>query len=123
MDMGTLTLNGLQYTARHGVYDKERREGNRFEVDLEFTADFTAAALDDDLTKSIDYEQAEKVVKNVMSGSSVHLIETLAHRIGTRLIETFPSLEKLEVCVRKLNPPFETPCHYSEIRMSWPKSS
>jgi len=121
--MGTLTLNGLQYTARHGVYDKERREGNRFEVDLEFTADFTAAALDDDLTKSIDYEQAEKVVKNVMSGSPVHLIETLAHRIGTRLIETFPSLEKLEVCVRKLNPPFETPCHYSEIRMSWPKSS
>ena len=40
-----------------------------------------------------------------MYGEHVDLLETLAYRIGNKLIETYPSVEKVKVEVRKMQPP------------------
>lgn len=117
--MDTLSLKGLRYEARHGYYEEERREGNRFEVDLVFTADLTDAARDDDLALTIDYEQAQRLVQQVMAGEPVKLLETLVHRIGELLFHHFAMLHILVVRVRKMNPPLDTAADYSEVTMSW----
>ena len=39
------------------------------------------------------------------NGEHVDLLETLAYRIGNKLIETYPSVEKVKVEVRKMQPP------------------
>lgn len=117
--MDTLTLSGLQYHARHGVYEKERTEGNDFEVDLVFQAYLRNAGLDDSLSETIDYEQAEKIVRRVMEGPSVHLIETLVAKIGGELFNRFKQVKNLEVRVRKLSPPLGTPSEYSQVASTW----
>lgn len=117
--MDTLTLSGLQYHARHGVHEKERTEGNAFEVDLVFHAKLKQAGLEDDLSATINYEDAEEVVRKVMNGPSVHLIETLAAQIGAKLFARFNQVLKLDVRVRKLDPPLPTPTEYSEVACSW----
>lgn len=119
--MDTLTLKGLQYRAHHGYYEKERKKGNDFEVDLIFKASLQSAGTKDDLNLTIDYEQAEEIVRKVMEGPSVKLIETLARKIGEQLFKDFKVVKKLTVTVRKLNPPLQTATDYSEIRMSWPR--
>lgn len=119
--MTTLTLKGLRYEARHGYYEREREQGNRFEVDLIFSADLSEAARTDDLEKTIDYERAEALVRGVMHGPSLHLIEALAQRIGDKVYDAFPQLQGLEVRLRKLNPPIQTDCRYTEIVLTWPQ--
>lgn len=117
-----LTLKGLKYRAGHGYYEAEREKGNHFEVDLVFHLDLRQAGEHDDLRQTVNYEEAESITGDVMNGQPVMLIETLAVRIGTSLIKSFPEVEKLEVRVRKLNPPLDTPTEYSEVSMTWKKS-
>lgn len=119
--MDILTLKSLQYRAKHGYYEQERAEGNTFEVDLTFNLDLSAAASTDDLDNTIDYQQAEGLVKEIMYGPSVKLIETLTQRIGDKLFDSFSEVQKLEIRVRKLNPPLETKTQYSEVTMTWPR--
>ena len=119
--MSTLTLKGLRYEARHGFYEQEREHGNRFEVDLVFTADLSEAARTDDLATTLDYERAEALVYEVMHGQPLHLIEALAQRIGDKIFAAFPRLQALEVRLRKLSPPIQTKCQYTEIVLSWPQ--
>lgn len=117
--MEVLTLKGLAYHAKHGYYEEERIEGNDFEVDLIFHADLSEAGKSDDLNETIDYQKAEERVRAVMEGPAVKLIETLAHRIGEELFREFKTVKKLEVKVRKLNPPLPANTEYSEVHMTW----
>ena len=117
--MDKLTLKGLSYHGKHGYYEEERIEGNDFEVDLIFYADFSEAGKSDELNETIDYQKAEERVRAVMEGPSVKLIETLAHRIGEELFREFEAVQKLEVKVRKLHPPLPANTEYSEVQMTW----
>ncbi|TYP94099.1 dihydroneopterin aldolase [Fodinibius salinus] len=117
--METLTLKGLHFHALHGYYEEERKNGNNFEVDLIFSAHLREAGSSDELDKTIDYQQAEKIVHSVMEGPSVKLIETLAKKIGDKLFATFDQTHQLEVKVRKISPPLQTKTDHSEICMTW----
>lgn len=119
--MDTLTLKGLSFHAKHGYYEEERKLGNDFEVDLIFRSDLRKAGHNDDLEQTIDYQKAEEIVKDIMMGDSVKLIETLCLHIGEKLFEEFEEVESLEVLVRKLHPPLETNTQHSEVSMSWQK--
>ncbi|MDZ7689649.1 MAG: dihydroneopterin aldolase [Balneolaceae bacterium] len=114
-----LILNGMQYRANHGFYEQEREEGNDFEVDLIFDLDLREAGHSDELSKTVNYEEAEKLVREVMEGPSQKLIETLTLNIGERLFGRFPEVRHLEVSVRKLNPPLKAKTNYSEVSMTW----
>lgn len=120
--MDSLILKNIRFEAPHGYYEKERREGNRFEVDLIFTADLRQAGENDRLEDTIDYQRAAEIVRGVMEGPSRKLIETLARHIGDQLFATFPQAEQLQVAVRKINPPLPAKTAYSETRMSWQRS-
>ncbi|MDX1618239.1 MAG: dihydroneopterin aldolase [Balneolaceae bacterium] len=117
--MDSIALNGLRYHARHGYYEEEREKGNEFEVDLVFSLNLKPAGKKDYLSKTVNYEEAETIVRNAMEGPSVKLIETLAHRIGEELFDTFTNAQKLEVRLRKINPPLKTSANHSEVRMTW----
>ena len=119
--METLTLKSLQFHAGHGYYEKERKEGNDFEVDLIFRGNLRKAGDSDKLSDTIDYQEVLETVTSVMEGPSVKLIETLAKQIGDRIFDRFDDAQELEIAVRKLHPPLDTETAYSEIRMQWPR--
>lgn len=118
--MDVLTLKSMSFHARHGHSEEEKRIGNTFEIDLEFSLSLTEAAKSDDLTKTIDYSKARDVVSDIMDGTPVNLIETLCFKIGERLFKNFTP-QKLQVKVRKLNPPIDGETLYSEVCMQWPR--
>ncbi len=119
MSLDVVTLKSLTIKGRHGYYQKEREEGNTFEVDLIAEGDFRASVNTSDLELTFDYEQACEIVRFVIEGSPEKLIETLCISIGNKLFETFPNVKKLTVAVRKLNPPIEPAAAHAEIRMIW----
>ena len=117
--MDTLILKGLRYHALHGVYEREKIEGNDFEVDLQFELDLDQASKTDDLHHTVDYVKAEELVEKVMMGTSLNLIETLAHHIGELLFQEFQQVYKLSVTVRKIQPSMNAISDYSQVSKKW----
>lgn len=117
--MDTLVIKGLKYHALHGVYEEEKRDGNHFEIDLEFLADLSGSATSDDLNDTIDYVRAQDIVGKVMNGPSINLIETLLYKIGEALFDEFSQASQLTVTLRKLNPPVPVPPDYAQVTKTW----
>jgi len=114
-----ITLKSLTFHEKHGYYEKERIEGNRFEVDVVAYGEFKESADGDDLKRTFDYQQAEQIVTGVMKGEPKKLIETLCMNIGERIFRETPAVERLVVSVRKLSPPLSTKTAYAEITLEW----
>lgn len=117
--MDILTIKSLRITGRHGIHDEERKRDTLFEVDLIFHGNFKAAGESDDLSDTINYEEAEALAEQIVKGQSRNLIESLCVEIGDSLFQQFSNVKRLEVAVRKLSPALTNPVEYSEIRMSW----
>ena len=94
-------VRGLSLTARHGVYEEERREGRSFTVDLDAYVNTLRAGTTDELQQTVDYRDLSAAVLRVMQGESRHLIETLAEAIAADLLATVPALSGVRVTVWK----------------------
>lgn len=103
-----LELVGLRAFAHHGVFDFERENGQEFVVDVRVMVDLSAAALSDELDRTIHYGVlAEQVVAAVQS-SPVDLIETVAQRI-VDVVFTHPAARSVRVTVHKPTAPITVP--------------
>lgn len=102
---GHLFLRALPFFARHGVHEAERELGQRFVVDVDWWLDTRPAAWADDEALTISYQQVYEHVSAVVNDDPVNLIETLAERIATRLLDHFHLLEQVRVVVHKPGAP------------------
>ncbi|OMH32412.1 dihydroneopterin aldolase [Tersicoccus sp. Bi-70] len=106
--MDTITLTGIRGRGTHGVLDAERDLGQVFIADVVLELDLTAAARDDDLTRTVNYAEAAERVHARLTGAPVALIETLAAAIADELLAAFP-LDAATVTVHKPAAPIPVP--------------
>lgn len=114
---GKVILQGLEFHAYHGVYPQERSSGNKFEVDIEVDTRFAASAFQDDLSGTINYEDLYSLIKTEMEKPS-KLLETVAHAIAVRTLESFPSAMAVAVNISKFNPPIGGVCRKATVSVS-----
>ena len=119
MPQDKVRIQAIKVFGYHGYYEKERKEGNNFEVDLSAIPKNLLHQMQE-LDDSFDYEQAVKVVERVFKGPSRLFIEDLASEIGFKLWNE-NQLQSLCVSVRKLNPPVSLKASFSEVRLCWPR--
>ncbi len=55
VELDRLTVEGVRVTGHHGVLDSEREAGQVFTADVVAHLSTRAAALNDDLTKTVNY--------------------------------------------------------------------
>lgn len=89
----------------HGVLSQEQSVGGMFEADVDMYTDFTAAAKDDNLSHTIDYQKVYKCISQLVLEKKHYLIESLATLITDELLDRFGSIQKIAVRVTKHNPP------------------
>ena len=119
--MDCITLKNLRFHSLHGYFEEEREKGNDFEVDVSIWRPFREAAKSDNLALTLDYSKIAGLIGDIMDGESVKLVETLLYAIGESLMRNYPNAQKIEVAVRKMNPPMSPSCEYTEVRSQWPK--
>lgn len=73
-------------------------------VQLEVEADLQKAAATDDLNDTVDYVHLNRIIKEEMAVPS-KLLEVVAKKINTRILEELPMVSYTKVCVAKINPP------------------
>lgn len=104
-----LSLMGMRFMARHGVLANEKIEAQAFEIDLVLHADLADAAERDELEATADYAALFDLVRALVEGPSVNLVEALAGRIAAAVLAaTDPRLvTAVEVRVRKPDAPID----------------
>lgn len=98
-----LELYGLAYHGYHGVFPRERQQGQAFFVDVKMT--YEPGSLQDKLEDALDYGTVERVIAQVMEGPPVKLLETLLDRLATALLDKFPNLLAAEIAIHKPRAP------------------
>lgn len=104
--MDKMTLTRMEFYGYHGVFEEERKLGQRYYVDLEFPLDLHPAGSTDDLTQSVNYAEVFYTVQEVVEKRSFQLIETLAENIASAVLGTYTKINELTVRVTKPHPPF-----------------
>lgn len=115
MSLATVRLVNAVFYAHHGVMEEEHRIGGRYEVDVAMDLDVREAAATDDLTRTVDYERVYALVREVVTGTNAYLIERLAAQIAGAVCAAYPAVVRVEVTVRKPNPPVGGPADRAEV--------
>lgn len=99
-----IEVNGIKCYAHHGCLPEETLIGGHYIVDVEMRTNFSIAALNDDLSQTINYVTVNKIVVEEMAIPS-KLIEHTGQRIVNRLKTELRTIELLRVKIVKLSPP------------------
>lgn len=105
--MDRMLLRRMVFFGYHGVYPEENKLGQKFHVDLELFLDLAPAAQSDRLEDALNYAEVHALVKKIVEGSPVKLIEALADKIATAVLGTYTIIQEVAVSVTKPNPPFD----------------
>lgn len=101
MDEDRVMLEGMVFFGRHGVLTAERELGQRFVVDLELRLDLSPAGLSDDLMRTVDYSSVYLLVREIVEGAPLDLIEAVAERISASVLNDQPLVDAVRVKVAK----------------------
>ena len=96
----TIELHGIELHGFHGVLEPERREGQRFLVDVDLDLADETAATTDRIEDAVDYREVVDTVAEVSEGHAYHLLEAFATAIAEALTARFP-VTRVRVRVRK----------------------
>lgn len=115
--MGVIKIRNIRLYAYHGCLDEEGKIGSEYRVDLSVKTDLSKSAKTDNLTDTVDYVHLNKIVKQEMA-IRTKLLETVADKILTRIIDEIPIVERATVAVSKVNPPIGGNVALVTIKMS-----
>ena len=96
----TIELQGILLHGYHGVLDDERRDGQRFLVDVELDLEHEQAARTDAIEDAVDYRRVVARVREISDGRAYRLLEAFSAAIADALLEDFP-VSAVRVRVRK----------------------
>ncbi len=86
------------------MHEPERKLGQRFVVDIDLRLDLSPASGTDDLSSTVDYGRVHAVVVEIGTREQFNLLERLAARIASTVLERFP-VREVTVRVTKPSPP------------------
>jgi dihydroneopterin aldolase len=100
-----IRIHNATFYAYHGALQEEQIIGGKFEVDVEMKTDFSDAAYNDDLSKTINYDSVYKFINKIVNDKKFYLIETLSVTIADSLLEKYEMIQSIIVKVRKRSVP------------------
>ncbi len=77
-----IILNNWEFWACHGVYEEEKKNKQKFKIDITLYLDLAPAAKSDDIKDTVDYALLYGEVKELVEGNSYNLLECLAAAVA-----------------------------------------
>lgn len=114
-----ITLSGLRVHGYHGVYDRERADGQEFIVDVTLRLDTRKAAASDNIHDTVHYGTLADALVAAVAGNPVRLLETLADRLATECLAD-PRVASCSVTVHKPQAPI--PHSFTDVSVTIERS-
>ncbi|WP_374722275.1 dihydroneopterin aldolase [Peribacillus tepidiphilus] len=118
--MDKIYINEMEFYGYHGVFPEETKLGQRFKVDLTVHLDLSKAGKSDNLEDSINYAQLYSICREIVEGKPYKLVEAVAEKIASSLLDQFSMIESIVVKVVKPDPPI--PGHFKSVAVEIQRS-
>jgi dihydroneopterin aldolase len=112
----TIELQGIALHGYHGVLEEERRDGQRFLVDVELDLAREDAATTDRIEDAVDYRDVVARVRAISDGRAFQLLEAFAAALADALLTDFP-VTAVRIRVRKPDVVLDPPVEYAAVRV------
>jgi dihydroneopterin aldolase len=112
-----VSLENIRLYGYHGASENERELGQRFEIDVEITADLADAVASDRMAKTVNYEKVYRLVESEVVHEKYHLLETMADKIARDVLKQFDALEVV-VRIRKPSVPIAGSIDHVEVEVT-----
>ncbi|MDF2613727.1 MAG: 2-amino-4-hydroxy-6-hydroxymethyldihydropteridine pyrophosphokinae [Clostridia bacterium] len=99
--MDKIYVQDLEVFAYHGVFEEEKRLGQKFLISMVLTLDLRAAALYGDLKQSVHYGELCEDVETLFKETSYDLIETAAEKTAQFILVQYPQVQTVKVSIKK----------------------
>ena len=93
-------IEQLDVFTRVGVPEEERANPQRLTVSISFWPNQQTSDLADHIERTVNYSTVAEETKNFLRDQAVSLIETLAERLASHLLKSFP-IQKVTIELRK----------------------
>ena len=107
--MDKINIRHLEIYAHHGVFPKEKQEGQVFYLDAELYLSLHEAGQTDDLTKAVHYGEVCELMKETFTERSFDLIERAAEVVVQKVLLAYPLIRKMTLTVNKPHAPIPIP--------------
>ena len=111
-----ILLKGIRFHGYHGTSEPERKVGQKYEIDVELVCSLVTAGRTDNLEHTVDYAEVVDLIVETGTEKSFHLIEALAERSASKVLNRFP-VDEVRITVKKLSPPIEQPIPHVAVEI------
>jgi dihydroneopterin aldolase len=109
-----IELSGVALHGYHGVLEHERRDGQRFLVDVELDLAGEVAARSDRIEDAVDYRAVVARVREISDARAFHLLEAFSAALADALLAELP-VTAVRVRVRKPDVVLDPPVEYAAV--------
>lgn len=95
--MDKLSIKNLEIFAYHGVFEEEKKLGQKFILSLDLYYSMQRAGMSDDLEKRIHYGILTEKIKEEFTGEKYDLIETAAEKLAAFILTEYPVIKSITV--------------------------
>ena len=95
--MCVITIENIAAEAVIGVEEHERMRPTPVTATVTVSYDSSAAEKEDDIARAVDYALLSQTVCEIVAGSRCRLLETLAGKLGERILQRFAQVETVTV--------------------------
>lgn len=122
--MSKVLIENYEITTCHGVNPEEKINPQRFLISCVVECDFSEAAKNDDIDKTVSYSAVCKTIKAVFGENCYNLIETLAVKTAKKILTSFDLATAVTVTVKKPDAPMKGTFDWVgvETSLSWHKA-
>lgn len=96
-----IRLNEMVFYGYHGVFDEERKLGQRFVVSAILQTDDHKDADIHSLEDTVDYTKVYADIREIMESHQFHLLESCANTIASKLLRDYDLLVSVTIRIRK----------------------
>ncbi len=116
--MDKIIISNLEIFAYHGVNEEEKINGQPFVLDIECTADLSAARMSDNLDDTVSYAKIIKLARNVFVLEKNDLIERAAQRTAQAILDEFDKLQSVKILLKKPQAPIKAAFDYVAVEIA-----
>lgn len=102
-----ISINKIEVFAYHGVYEKEKKEGQNFYIDAVLYTDLHKAGMSDELKETVNYGDVCSFIRSFSSSTRYDLIEALAENLANALLMRYATLTGVGITVSKPEAPVD----------------
>jgi dihydroneopterin aldolase len=94
-------IHQASFPCHIGVTPEERETLQEVLIDLELAINLSAAGESDSIKDTLNYRDVWETARDCVSSQNVHLVESLATRLGHAILEQFSAVQSVNVGVTK----------------------